>query len=216
MHDFPNVGSAGGAGILNEDGQRAFILANVVHDIGNPDSSNGVVHGIYLSRGSRGAVVQNNLVYRNQGAGIHTYHSAEAATISNNTVFANANWGILVGGANGSVADSFLVTNNIVFDNGGNGIVENGATGTHNRFLNNLVYGNRDAYELQRGGPPQRGLAADPLFVRYRRDGSGDYHLAPGSPCIGAGTPLGAPATDFDGRSRRKGRPFDVGAFASR
>jgi len=54
---------------------------------------------------------------------------------------------------------------------------------------------------------------ADPLFVRYRRDGSGDYHLARGSPCIDAGTALGAPATDFDGRRRPKGGGYDIGAF---
>ena len=213
VHDFPNFGSGGGAGILSENSQRALISENVVHDIGNPDSSNGLVHGIYLSRGSRGAVVQNNIVYRNQGAGIHTYHSAQAATISNNTVFANANWGILVGGADGSLADSFVVTNNIVFDNGGAGIVENGTTGSHNRFSNNLVFRNRAAYEIHTSAAPHGGVEADPLFVRYRRDGSGDYHLAPGSPCIDAGTALGAPPADFDGCRRPHDRGYDIGAF---
>ncbi len=213
VHGFPNFGSRGAAGILNEDGRRAIISGNVVHDIGNPDSSNGLIHGIYLSRGSHGAIVQNNLVYRNQGAGIHTYHTAQAATISNNTVFANANWGILIGGANGSVADSFLVTNNIVFDNGGTGIAESGTTGTHNFFSNNLVFRNRSTYELHTGTAPRNGLEADPVFVRYRRDGSGSYRLARGSPCIDAGTALGAPGTDFDGRRRPQGPGNDIGAF---
>ena len=213
VHGFPNFGSGGGAGILNEEGQRALISGNVVHDIGNPDSANGLVHGIYLSRGSRGAIVQNNIVYRNQSAGIHTFHTAEAATISNNTVFANANWGILIGGSNGSVADSFVVTNNIVFDNGGAGIVEWGTTGSHNRFSSNLVYQNRSAYEIRTSAAPRRSVTADPMFVHYRRDGSGDYHLARGSPCIDAGTALGAPATDYDGRRRPEGGAVDIGAF---
>jgi hypothetical protein len=213
VHGFPNFGSGGGAGILSEDSRGALVSGNVIHDIGNPDSSNGLVHGIYLSRGSRGAIVQNNLVYRNQAAGIHTYHTAQAATISNNTVFANANWGILIGGADGSVADSFLVTNNIVFDNGGTGIVENGTTGPHNRFSDNLVYRNGSAYEIRTSPAPRGGVTADPGFVRYRRDGSGDYHLARGSPCIDAGTALGAPATDFEGRRRPRGRGYDIGAF---
>ena len=216
VHDIPNRGSRGGAGILNEDGRHALIAGNVVHHIGDPDRPNALVHGIYLSRGSSGAIVQNNLVYRNQGAGIHTYHTAQAATISSNTVFANGNWGILIGGSNGSRIDHCLISNNIVYDNGGAAIVENGTTGSHNRFLNNLVFGNARGYELKTSPAALGTVSANPGFVDYRRDGSGNYRLAPGSPCIDAGTAAGAPATDFDGRHRPLGRGYDLGAFESR
>jgi hypothetical protein len=37
-----------------------------------------------------------------------------------------------------------------------------------------------------------------------------DLHIAPGSPCDGAGTPTGAPSVDLDGMAR--GNPPDIGA----
>jgi hypothetical protein len=49
-------------------------------------------------------------------------------------------------------------------------------------------------------------ISADPLFV-----GTSDYHLTAGSPCINAGTPVGAPKIDFDGKAR--GDKPDIGAF---
>jgi hypothetical protein len=49
-------------------------------------------------------------------------------------------------------------------------------------------------------------ISADPMFV-----GPADLHLAAGSPCVNAGTPVGAPKTDFDGKARDD-KP-DIGAF---
>jgi hypothetical protein len=77
-------------------------------------------------------------------------------------------------------------------------------------WQNNLVFKNRVDYQ---GIADQTGiagnLAADPRFADLT---GGDYHLLAGSPAIGAGSSLRAPATDFDGRVR----PFDrndIGAF---
>ena len=49
-------------------------------------------------------------------------------------------------------------------------------------------------------------ITADPNFV-----GVADLHLQPGSPCVNAGTPAGAPKNDFDGKARDD-KP-DIGAF---
>jgi hypothetical protein len=49
-------------------------------------------------------------------------------------------------------------------------------------------------------------ISADPMFV-----GVADLHLMAGSPCINAGTPVGAPKVDFDGKARDD-KP-DIGAF---
>jgi hypothetical protein len=49
-------------------------------------------------------------------------------------------------------------------------------------------------------------ISAAPGFV-----GAGDYHLGAGSPCVNAGTPVGAPKLDFDGKPRDD-HP-DIGAF---
>jgi len=54
-------------------------------------------------------------------------------------------------------------------------------------------------------------LYADPLFVNPARGSEGDYHLQPGSPALGAGTPDGAPLDDLTGAPRRI--PYDLGAY---
>ena len=68
-----------------------------------------------------------------------------ASRVSNNVLFDNAEGGIVVGQGdgpnNGSVAaDHFVVSNNIAVDNGKEGIKESGTTGSHNRFLNNILW----------------------------------------------------------------------------
>ena len=50
----------------------------------------------------------------------------------------------------------------------------------------------------------------DPGFVDLA---AGDYHLAASSPCIDAGTPAGAPATDLEGALRPQGAGYDLGAY---
>jgi len=50
-------------------------------------------------------------------------------------------------------------------------------------------------------------ISADPIFVSAT-----DLHLAAGSACVNAGTTVGAPRTDFDGKPRSDGKP-DIGAF---
>jgi predicted outer membrane repeat protein len=77
--------------------------------------------------------------------------------------------------------------------------------------------------------PGEGNLNRDPLFLANGRwdDGGttddllddvwapGDYHLQPGSPCIDAGTPEGAPPSDLDGHGRPCGKGVDMGAFES-
>ena len=45
-------------------------------------------------------------------------------------------------------------------------------------------------------------MVADPEFVNFQPDGSGDYQLRPGALALGAGVQLGAPPTDIDGKPR--------------
>ena len=207
-----------GSGIVNHNNRAGHdddVIGNVVHDIGNLSHTHQFHHGIYQAN-LRGHI-WNNLVYRCEGWGIHLWHAANQVTIANNTLFNNNYGGILIGDGDdtggfppGVVNDYTVVTNNIVYRNGlhrdasGYGIEEYGLTGRHNQYLNNLVYQNGpDNWKLQNGNRAQATITADPEFVKYRADGSGDYRLAPRSPGLNAATNIGA--LPF-------GRVVDVGA----
>ena len=212
-------GGNGGAGIDNGNygASDADIVGNVVHHVGDYQNPGSNIHGLYHSilRG----IVANNLTYRNEGWGIHTWHAAQYVTIVNNTVFANGYGGIIIGDGDspgGVVNDYTLVANNIVVHNGGPGygIYEYGATGVHNRYLNNLVYQNAPGdIRLLNGLADQATVVEDPAFIDYQPDATGDYHLAPGSPAIDTGTSDSAPAFDLDGAERPVGGAWDIGAY---
>jgi hypothetical protein len=226
VHHIPNLGQcqngvsidgSGGAGIDDADysAHDDDLIGNWVHDVGDPTQPCPTVQGLYHSN-LRGTIL-SNVSFRNQGFGIHTWHAAQYVTISGNTAFANGESGIIVGDGDspGNVtADYFVVTDNILVHNGRFGITELGVTGTHNRYIDNLVFGNgAGALSLKQGVTEMGTLTSDPLFVAYQPDGSGDYHLAQGSPAIDSGTMEGAPAIDYDGALRPSGAGFDRGAF---
>jgi len=224
VHDIPapNCPGFGGAGIdhAGYKSSDSDTLGNWIFNIGDYNRPCPRVHGIYQAEA--GGVIQNNIVYRAEGWGIHLYHAAHDLIVANNTVFNNAYGGILVGQDDGKVpiADDILVTNNIVYRNGlvhgadGYGVREYGRTGIHNKYINNLVSGNGPGdWRLQNGNAPSGTIAADPHFVDYRPDGTGDYHLQPGSPAINTGTDVGAPTKDFEGRDRPAGSGIDIGAY---
>jgi len=217
VHNIPasSCDRYGGAGIVNANynGHDDDVIGNVVHDIG-PLTDCNLVHGIYQAN-LRGHI-WNNISYRNAAWGIHLWHAANAVTIANNLVFENRKGGILIGAGEepgGVTDDHVVVTNNIVIYNHGLGISEYGDTGTHNRYLDNLVFANSVGIQLQNGNKDQGTLSVDPQFVDYRPDGSGDYHLKPTSPAIDAGTSIGAPPDDINGISRPQGKGFDIGPY---
>lgn len=191
VHNIPATGCQAGAGILNgnyKDGHDVDIIGNVVHDVGDYGKPCALVHGIYSS--NPGGHIVNNVTFRNQGWGIHTWHAATKVFIANNTVFNNAYGGIIVGAGDGNwINDYTVVARNIVYRNGlqpgakGNGIEEYGRTGTHNLYLNNLVFQNGPAdWRLLNGNTHKGTLYVDPQFVRYTGDATGDYRLKPASP----------------------------------
>jgi hypothetical protein len=218
VHDLPapNCDQWGGAGIDNGNysGHDCDTIGNVVHDIGTGSCAG--VHGIYHSN-LRGRI-WNNIAYRNSGFGIHLWHAPVSVVVANNLVFENRSGGIVVGAGDspgGVTASGMLVSNNIVIHNYGNpGIIESGLTGADNRYENNLVWSNpAGAFRLQNGVTASGTLTADPQLVSYQPDGSGDYHLLQGSPCIDAGTTDGAPADDKDAIARPQGGSIDIGPY---
>jgi parallel beta-helix repeat protein len=157
VHNIPAPGCPheGGAGISsgNYAGSDDDIIGNTVHDIGDWQVACPRVHGIYHS--NLGGHIENNVVFRNQGWGIHLWHAASSVTISGNRVADNGYGGILVGSvasdfpAGAGTNDRTLVSNNLVVRNGiasgagGYGIEEYGDVGKNNRYQNNVVRMNR-------------------------------------------------------------------------
>jgi Right handed beta helix region len=234
VHDIPGQAgctSYGASGVEqgNYSGGYMEVVANVVHNIGagGPGSCNKY-HGIYLAAPFDAAV--NNISYRNASKGIGTWHAATHNTISNNTVFDN-DVGILVGAGDSPCyqacsADYLMVSNNIIYHNKTIGFWQYSKVGQHNVYTNNLAFANSIRDVLLQGdcrnaaGMPcnsfDKAVYADPQFVDPTGNFfTGDYRLKSASPALKAGTVVGTPATDFNGKSRPANSPPDLGAYES-
>lgn len=227
VHDIPGgCDSIGGAGI--DDGNYTAhdddIIGNVVNNIGDTyPKLCEYVHGIYHST-ARGHII-NNISYDNAGCGINLWHAADATVVDNNLTFGNKEHGISIGtntdDTGGDIGNNFIVANNISIDNALLGIRERIGVGSHDQYLNNIVYGNGDApfgdehynWPSSADNKDINTITENVQFVNYQIDGSGDYHLRADSPAIDAGTSVGAPSTDFDGRARPQGKGFDIGPY---
>jgi len=234
VHDIPGqpgCSSYGASGVEqgNYSGGYMEVIANVVHNVGagGPGSCNKH-QGIYLAAPSDTAV--NNISYHNASKGIGTWHAATHNTISNNTVFDN-DVGILVGAGDSPCyrtcsADNMVVSNNIMYHNKTIGFWQYSKTGRHNIYTNNLAFANSVQNVLLQGACGNAAVAtcnsfhkaviADPQFVNPTGNFfTGDYHLKGISPALKAGTVVGAPPTDLEGKSRAAGFAPDLGAYQS-
>ena len=147
------------------------------------------------SNGSDGGVtavtaanLTNCAIFGSQGSGVH---SDGAATLTNCTITANNGDGIIA-------ANGLMLTNDIVYGETG-GLPEISARGTVSVSYSDV----QQASGVYAG---TGNINADPLFVSDT-----DLHLRSGSPCLGAGTPNGAPTTTLDGFARPN--PPSIGAF---
>jgi hypothetical protein len=148
--------------------------------------------------------IANNVFYNNSARAINfTVPVSAAPVVINNTIVGNT-VGIHVDNRVTALGQTYR--NNIIYGNG---------TGLENIFgtegpvwQNNLLFGNTAQYSGISDPTGSNGnLAANPLFVNTT-----DFHLLAGSPAIGAGTALLAPADDFDGNARPANH-IDIGAF---
>jgi hypothetical protein len=227
IHDIPGkCDNIGGSGVTdsNYTAHDNDLIGNVVNNIGSTyPTMCQYVHAIYHSN-ARGHVL-NNIAFHNAGVGINLWHAATDTVVANNLVFGNKEHGISVGtdtgNNNGKKGDNFIVANNISIFNARLGIRERTGVGSHDQFLNNMVYGNGDApfgdegynWPSSSGSKDVNTITADVHFLLYKVDGTGDYHLQLGSPAIDAGTNVGAPSYDYDGKPRPEGKGDDIGPF---
>ena len=224
VHDLPasfcKLRSPTGAGInsgANYAAEDNDVIGNVVHDIGVPRACT-VGQGIYVA--NKGGHIENNIAFHNGAYGIHLWHAATANIVTNNLVFENGLGGIWVGADehNAAINQDTVVANNIIYRNGDWSIREDGVVGP-NHYEHNLIFGNGhgDKPLLLRGNTDVATIHADPRFVHYAPDGSGDYHLQPGSPALGSADPARMPQQDFYGAPRSHpdlgpfSRPEDAG-----
>jgi parallel beta-helix repeat protein len=174
--------------------------------------------------------LDGNTITGNSGSGVSA--SSSTATLDGNTITGNSG-----GGINLSESE-FTVVNNVIALNGGpsaaiggvsiyqpgsvaefafNTVVENDASSEAGGIYcvqaatieSSLVYDNTD-------GDLSASCTASYSWTTSDGDpglaGSGDYHLAPGSPCIDAGNPAATLDHDIDGQSRPQGTAPDIGA----
>ena len=216
IHDFGSTGCVSGAGVMIGGAvSNQSAIANIVYNLGGAPGSCNQIHGIYAQE--YGSVVVNNITFNIAGKGLHIWGDRPShVTVANNTSFNNQD-GLVVGndGCCGTTFDNSIISNNILYNNVRYGIYESSdlasALGTHNQYLNNLIYANPSGTSMIVGSL-QGTIAADPRFVNYTGDASGDYHLTSSSPAIGAGTITGAPNTDFNGGARPQ-NSLDLGAY---
>lgn len=192
IHDLQVRGGCNGSGgaAIGTWGPAggAIIDSNVVRNIGVQwlaARSCNTVQGIYVTNHNNR--VSNNVISGVAAVGINSWHAATATTIVNNTIF-NSKMGIVIGhgdsGATALGSQNNHVANNIVYGNG-YGISEMGKVGANNRYVDNVVSSNGTNWRVE--GDVVGNVSADPQFVDYQENGSGDYRLQAGSPAAGRG-----------------------------
>ncbi|MFQ6043554.1 MAG: right-handed parallel beta-helix repeat-containing protein [Candidatus Poribacteria bacterium] len=217
-----------GGGIYCFSSSSPTIQNNLITANSADISHGGGGGGISCSESS--PTIVSNIITQNSagvGGGIDVYHYA-SPTIVNNVITFNAahspGWG---GGIFCYDVSSVDITNNTVVGNSasfGSGIfcghfAEATVVNTILWNLRGEVFINASSItitysDVQGGYEGEGNIDALPMFFRPRQN----YHLRPASPCIGAGTNIGAPSFDKDGNPRPNppGSNCDIGAYESR
>jgi hypothetical protein len=222
IHNVFTEGSCTGGAAINHElytGTGNAAIGNTIHEVGPVGCS--LVHGVYVSNNT--FWVQNNLVYDVSGWLLHFYHATDNGRVSNNTVFAsNTSRGAQTDGGitlcadegNTEPADDFVVNNNVIRDVA-IGIAECGQMGVNlgpnNQYKNNIMYNVGITTSTQ--NPVSGTITADPKFVDWRPDGTGDYRLTLASPGFDSGVSNGAPSQDKVLLTRPDAVAIDRGSY---
>jgi parallel beta-helix repeat protein len=187
------------------------VYDNVVHDVAANGFSVASEQGGLLEN----VGVYNNIAYNNKWVGLHLFeccaaeHPVRNVRIVNNTFYRNG-WEPWGGGIllENPQAEDVVIRNNICSQNLSFQIAVDARVPLERYAVDhNLIDGYRGGEDGEIYGDDY--VQGDPLFVDAA---SADFHLRSNSPAIDRGSPLAAPATDFDGQSRPYGAGYDIGA----
>ncbi len=161
------------------------------------------------------ASITGNIIRGNGGCGID--FGLSSMDITNNLIVNNKQYGLRPG-----AGDCKVVNNTIAYNKGGIYDVPDITPGSR-QFVNNIVvYNGQDftspftASYCNLGSGNLAGghnISLDPQFVNAA---NGDYHLQAGSPCINAGSNIGAPSEDLEGNRRPIKGTVDMGCYESK
>ncbi len=160
-------------------------------------------------------VADRNVIRGNLGGGMSLYMGGYADSynfrITNNVIALNGSVGSEFGGVElGLPGLDSVFAFNTVMDNASDVATASGVHCTETTSIDNSVLHGNEGGDFSSLCDVVHGWTSadgDPLLV-----GSGDYHLAPGSPCIDAGDPAATLDHDIDGQSRPQGTAPDIGA----
>ena len=226
VHDIHPVCDSNGGGAISVyvagSTVNVTLNANVIYNYGfgySPCTSTTQYqsHGINMeSNGS--ATITNNLIYNTTGWGIQYQGTINGGSIANNTILSAYQGGIVPYGT----VTNLPIINNIILNTGSLGTsygvdLTGNANNSTITVANNLLSGNVNGNFGGTGFTPANSIttvnpSSGALFVNYQANGSGDYHLAAGSPALAAGTSSHAPSTDLDGTAQTS--PPSIGAYA--
>jgi parallel beta-helix repeat protein len=201
---------------------------------GSPTLSNCTISGNMASYGGgvygdsptlTNCTISGNAA-RDNGGGVYCPYGS-SPTLTDCTIVGNTGGGISCESSSPTLTGCILWANGVAIavDEWGSSC----PTVTHSCVEGELPWPgegntNRDPLFVRAGRSEECGIAGEPGCVAYawndlheetawHRWIEGDYHLQPGSPCIDAGTSMGAPTTDLDGRGRPCGAGVDMGVY---
>jgi hypothetical protein len=206
--------SMGGNGLIT----GARIERNVIY--GNGEKGGSAIN----CDGVQASLIRNNLLYDNHASGVSLYRIDAAEGARNNVVVNNTirmasdgRWAISI--KNRSTGNT--VSNNILLHDGPRGAINilpdslSGFVSDHNAVTNRFSTDDGEsiltlAQWRNATKRDQNSFVAGPaaLFAD-----ANDYHLSATSPAIDAGSSLGAPDVDIEGKGRPFGSAHDIGAY---
>jgi len=206
--------NSGGGDNYNPGVGHMDILSNMVVNVTDPQGCSAP-HGAGIFAAIPYTLIANNIIINGGHWAIESWHNAHHETYFGNVIL-NSKQSITMGAGDspftGTVDDFSLVQNNIVFNSSMTAIAETGRTGSHNQYIDNLVFGGNTTISLNNGLKATGTVNADPMFVNNTGTATGNYEVQAASPARGTGLALPGVLTDFEGASRPQTGQTVIGA----